>query len=118
MYSRLAMVLCLLTIFVVGTLVFFHNQTIDFQTILHAFKVIMPAAAVAYFCGYFIERILKSSTADTVIVNKKAQRKFVDDLLLTPEQVLTLSKLRNYSVEDNSVKTSGEESAKIFTKNR
>ena len=100
MNNRLAMVLCLITVFVVGVSVFFYNKTIDYMTIFHALKIIIPAGIVAYLCGYFLEKILTSSTSDTFTINKTAQRKYVDDLLLTPEQVLMLSNLRSYSVDE------------------
>jgi len=96
MQNKFATILCLITVLVTGVTVFFYNQSIDFMTILHAAKVVIPAGAVAYFGGYFLDRILRSATSDSVVVNKTAQRKYVDDLLLTPEQVLTLSKLRSY----------------------
>ena len=91
MNNRLAMILCLITVFVVGVSVFFYHKTIDYMTIFHALKIIIPAGIVAYLCGYFLEKILTSSTSDTFTINKTAQRKYVDDLLLMPEQVLNSS---------------------------
>ncbi len=88
MDKKLAMLLCLITIIVVGSLVFVSNQTIDFPTIFWALKITVPAGIVAYIGGFLLGKTLEKSKGDTRFLNTEAQQQFIDDLMLSPEQVL------------------------------
>ncbi len=89
MNTKLAKLFCLLTVVIVGSLVFISNKTIDFPTIFWALKITVPAGIVAYICGFYLGKTLDQSKGDTKLLNTGAQKQFVDDLLLTPEEVLT-----------------------------
>ena len=88
MEKKLALLCCLLTIIIVGSCVFAVNKTIDFPTIFHALKVVIPAAIVAYICGLYMGKTLLRAQVDTEIINAEIQQQFVDDILLSPDEVL------------------------------
>ena len=89
MDKKLAKLFGLLTVVIVGSLVFINNPTIDFPTIFWALKVTIPAGFVASVCGFYLGRTLEQSKGDTKFLNTNAKKQFVDDLLLSPEEVLT-----------------------------
>ena len=91
MDKKLSKLFCLLTVVIVGSLVFINNQTIDFPTIFLALKITVPAGIIAYVCGFYLGKTLEQSKCDTKLLNINAQKQFVDDLLLKPEDVLTSS---------------------------
>ena len=88
MEKKLALLCCLFTILIVGSCSFIVNKTIDFPTILLALKFTVPAAIVAYFCGLYMGKTLSKAKVDTEILNTEVQQQFVDDLLLSPDEVL------------------------------
>ena len=91
MDKKLSRLFCLLTVVIVGSLVFINNLTIDFPTIFLALKLTVPAGFIAYVCGFYLGKTLEQSKGDTKLFNVNSQKQFVDDLLLRPEDVLTSS---------------------------
>lgn len=91
MEKKLSLLCCLITIIIVGSCVFISNNTIDFPTILHSLQIICPAALIAYICGFYMGKTLSNSKVDTDILNAEVQQQFVDDLLLSPDEVLNLN---------------------------
>ena len=89
MDKKLAKLFGLLTVVIVGSLVFINNPTIDFPTIFWALKITVPAGFVAGVCGFYLGKTLEQSKGDTKFLNTNAKKQFVDDLLLSPEEVLT-----------------------------
>ena len=107
MDKKLALLCCLFTILIVGSCVFFTNKTIDFPTILQALKIVTPAAIIAYFCGLYMGRTLLAAKVETNILNSEVQQQFVDDLLLTPDEVLNT----NITTKTESADNETDESA-------
>lgn len=91
MDKKTGLLFCVITIFIIGCVVFVVNQRIDFPTLFFAAKMAIPAGVVAYFLGFFIGRTVEKSTGVTDLINVEAQQQYVDDLLLKPEQVLNSS---------------------------
>jgi len=96
---------------IVGTLVFVFCKSVDYTTIFHSLKLAVPAGIVAYFGSYYLENILKTSKTETSILVTDTQKKFIDDLLLTPEQVLNQSRI-NISDDDSSDQSDNSETEK------
>ncbi|MCQ2957344.1 MAG: hypothetical protein MJ180_00410 [Candidatus Gastranaerophilales bacterium] len=97
MCKKLALIFCLLTVFIIGCLVFLFAKTIDFQTIFYCLKLTIPAGTIAYFGGF-----------ETSLIATKTQKQFVDDLLLSPDQVLNTMPLLKYNEESKQNEESTE----------
>jgi len=91
MDKKLALLCCLLTFLIVGCCIFASSKIIDFPTILRALKIVTPAAIIAYFCGLYMGKTLLKAKVETNIINSEVQQQFVDDLLLTPDEVLNIT---------------------------
>ena len=109
MCTKLALIFCLITIFVIGVLVFVFAQEIDFTTIFYCLKLVIPAGFVAYFGGYYLGKILQTAKAETNIIASSTQKQFVDDLLLKPEQVLNTMPTMKFNNESSSNETKKDE---------
>lgn len=103
MDKKLALLCCLLTFIIVGVSVFATCKAIDYPTILHAAKIVIPATICAYICGLYMGKTLANSKADTNILNLEAQQQFIDDLLLSPDEVLNRNTV-NIHTEENTEK--------------
>lgn len=88
MRKKIPILFCLITITIVGTLVFIFNKTIDYPTLFLAFKLMLPSGLIAYICGYYMDMILKTAKVETTLLVNDSQNQFVDDLLISPSQVL------------------------------
>lgn len=91
MDKKLALLCCLLTFLIVGCCVFASSKIIDFSTILRALKIVTPATIIAYFGGLYMGKTLLKAKVETNIINSEVQQQFVDDLLLTPDEVLNIT---------------------------
>jgi len=99
MDKKFAKLCCLITIVIVGSCFFVVNKTIDFPMLFYSLKIIVPAGIVAYFCGLYMGKTLSASKVDTDILNLEVQQQFVDDLLLSPDEVLNRNSFGLQSVE-------------------
>lgn len=91
MEKKLALILCLITMMLVGFIVFVVNRTIDFPTLFFALKIMLPAGLLMYVAGLFLGKIVMKSKGDTELLNSVEHQQFIDDLLLNPQQVLSNS---------------------------
>lgn len=110
MNKKLAILFAIITGLLVGTLVLFFNRTIDFPTILLALKLVIPSSIIAFVCGYFMEKILKTAKVETTVISNEAQKQFVDDLLISPSQVLNEIEIsEGNSSSDNKIENTLKE---------
>ena len=110
MCKKLALIFCLITILIIGCLVFTFSQTIDFNTLIYCIKLVVPAGFVAYWGGYYLGKILQTAKAETNIIASATQKQFVDDLLLTPDQVLNMMPSLKFNNGNTNNETKKDES--------
>jgi len=87
MAAKWSYVLSLVTFLVVGGLVFFFDGTMAYSSIWRALTLAVPASFIAFVCGYYLGKILSTSRIDAELLAGSTQKRFVEDLLLTPDEL-------------------------------
>ncbi len=87
MAAKWSCVLSLVTFLIVGGLVFFFDGTMAYSTIWRALTLAVPASFVAFVCGFYLGKILSNSRIGSDFLIGSTQKTFVEDLLLTPDEL-------------------------------
>jgi len=100
---KIAALFIALTALIVSSFVFILNWDISVSTLILAFQIILPASLVMGFLGFLVGRVLESSkTDDVVIFENNARQSYVDDILVSPKDLVKTSEI-DYT-EEESVK--------------
>ena len=103
MSRKIAALFIALTALIVSSFVFILNWDISVSTLILAFQIILPASLVMGFLGFLVGRVLESSkTDDVVIFENNARQSYVDDILVSPKDLVKTSEI-DYT-EEESVK--------------
>ncbi|MDD3594362.1 MAG: hypothetical protein PHX18_07025 [Candidatus Gastranaerophilales bacterium] len=91
MSKTFALAFFALTIIIIVASTVIANKTIDIYTMIRALQVMVPACIVTAAIGYLLGRVLEQSKSDTKIFNSLPQQRYIDDLLIKPDEIIKKS---------------------------